>query len=119
MNHESMPGPVAIASQTCSGVAAMSMSWVSSNLCDMSGLLGLGTVRAFDLNVDVGVDGCRVHRTRNLRAQAGVDRDDDAVVAAAFGVLVVIAADQRGHRRGQLLGERGPVGRGGEPHRAV
>ena len=31
MNHESMPGPVVIASQTCSGVAVTEMSWVSSN----------------------------------------------------------------------------------------
>ena len=38
-NHESIPGPVAIASQTCSGVASTSMSCAISNACAMTPLM--------------------------------------------------------------------------------
>src|SRR4051794_31535796 len=95
MNQESMPGPVAMAAQTASGVAGRSMSWVSWNswVSDMSGLLG--------------------------RSDARMNGDDDPVLAAAGGVLVVVAAHERGHGRGELLGERGPVGGRGEAHGAV
>src|SRR5262245_5377836 len=93
MNPESMPGPVAIACHTCSGLAGTSASLRPSNSCPISAvLLGFGLAAR----------------------DAGMDRDDDAVSSAARGVLVVVLADQAGDRVGQLGGELGPVGRVGE-----
>src|SRR3954470_4294656 len=97
MNQESTPGPVAMASHTCSGVASTVISSAISKSCDMSGVLVLAGVRP----------------------DAGVQGDHDPVVTAAGRVLVVVPADQRGDRGGQVLGEGGPVGGGGEAHLRV
>src|SRR4051812_48456864 len=91
MNHESIPGPVAMASHSCSGVAPTSATSVSSNSYPTSGLL----------------------------RDARVHGDDHAVRAALLGRLVVVLPDQRGDGGRQFLGEGGPVGGGGEPHLAV
>src|SRR6266511_979327 len=48
-----------------------------------------------------------------------MDSDDHAVLTPTFRGLVVVPADQRGHRAGQLLREGGAIGRRGEPHLAV
>src|SRR3954447_4782164 len=70
-NHVSMPGPVAIASHTCSGVPGTSIRF---SICRcMSGLLD------------------------------GVGGDDEPVRPA---LVVVMARDRAGDRRGQLIGER-------------
>src|SRR5688500_11634279 len=98
MNQESMPGPVAMASHTCSGVAASSTSLRSSKWCPMSVLLVCGAV--------VGVG-------------ARVQGDHHPVVAAVGGVLVVVLADQGRDGGRQLLGEGRPVARRGEPDGAV
>src|SRR4051812_12771037 len=87
MNQESMPGPVAMASQTWSGVASTCSSSTVSNSCPIVRLL----------------------------ARAGVDGDDETVRAAARRVLVVVAADERGALGGQVLGEGGPLLCAGEP----
>src|SRR5215211_7012090 len=92
MNQELMPGPVVMASQTCSGVASTAISARTSNSCGTSGL---------------------------LRLHAGVHRDDDPVLPPALGGLVVVLAHQPRHRTGQLLRERRPVRRRGEPHHPV
>src|SRR5215469_15937702 len=103
MNQESSPGPVAMASHTCSGVAARVISSRISNSCVvMSGFL----------RVRFGVAGV-------AGLEARVNGQHDAVVAAAGRVLVVIAADQRRDRGGELLREGGAVGRAGEPHLRV
>src|SRR6266545_3060602 len=95
MNQESMPGPVAIASHTCSGEAATSASLRPSNARPMSGpLLGF----------------------RDEVLDAGMDRHDHAVVPAAGGVLVVILGDQVGDGLSQFAGEGGPVGGAREAH---
>src|SRR2546422_2593014 len=98
MNQASTPGPVAMASQTSSGVASTSISLVSSNGCAMSGLLPVG---------------------RDLWLQAGMDGHDHAMLAPAVCGLVMVFADQAGDRRRQLLGEGRAVGRRGEPDLAV
>src|ERR1700761_7376207 len=100
MNQESIPGPVAIAAHTCSGVASRSISSVISNSCVMSGLLS------------GGVAGCAVRRAR-------VDGEHDAVVAPLGRLLVVVLADQRGDRRGQFLREGRSVAGCREPHLRV
>src|SRR6476469_3361143 len=87
MNQESMPGPVATASQTWSGVASTCSSSTVSNSCPI--------VR--------------------LPAGARVDGDDEAVCAAARRMLVVVATDERGDLRSEVLGEGGPVPCAGEP----
>src|SRR5690348_8164010 len=91
MNQESVPGPVEMASQISSGLAGTSASKWSSNSRGMS-LLG---------------------------RHVWVYRDDDAVVAASVGGLVVIARDQVADHAGELFGEGGPVGRRGEPYLRV
>src|SRR6266705_3933237 len=106
MNQESIPGPVAIASHTCSGVASRDNSLRSSNSWVISGLLGV------DLEV-VGRGG------GGPGFDGGVDGDDHAVLPPTLGRLVVVPADKGGHRAGQLLRERCPVRRGGEPHHPV
>src|SRR5512132_1925519 len=98
MNHASTPGPVAIASHTSSGVESTSISWVSSNGCAMSGLLPVCLVPWFE---------------------AGMYRDEHPMLAPPVRGLVMVFADQSGHRGRELLGERRTVGRRGEPHLAV
>src|SRR2546423_13279821 len=98
MNHESMPGPVVMASQTCSGVASTSSSRSTSNSLPMSGAL---LVRL------------------DARRGARMDGDHDPVRAATLGLLVVVLADQRGDRIGQFLGERRAVVSCRETHLAV
>src|SRR5919201_539017 len=99
LNHESMPGPVAMASQTSSGVASTSMSLRTSNGWAMSGLLPLG----------LGRRGCH----------ARVDGHYDPVNASSFRCFVVVPPDQGGHRARQLLGERGAIRGGSEPNLPV
>src|SRR5215469_8330840 len=94
MNQASTPGPVAIASHTCSGVAFTVIWSRTSNSCVViSGLL----VSVFGGN-------------------ARVDGDDHAVLATTLRVLVVVLADQRGDRAGEFVRERLAVGRRREPH---
>src|SRR5690348_10065984 len=83
MNQESMPGPVAMAAHTSSGVA-----WISS-------FSSISNSRGISLLLVGGA------------GDGGVQGDDDAVVAAAGRRLVVVAGHQAGDRVGQLLGERG------------
>src|SRR3954463_9980045 len=92
MNQESMPGPVAMACHTCSGVASTAADRSISKCLPISAVL--------------------------LR-HARVDGDDDAVRSATRGALVVVLADEGGPRGGQFPGERRPVGRGGEADLAV
>src|SRR3954451_23199753 len=78
MNQESTPGPVAMASHTCSGVASTSTSSCCCHSRPTSGLLRLGAVRLRDAWPDGGMDG-----------------DHDAVHPAAACRLVVVPADER------------------------
>src|SRR6266567_7996198 len=97
-----MPGPVAIASHTCSGDASNSSSLAIWNECDMS-------TSSF---VPVLVLG-------RLGRNAGMDRDNQPVAAPARGVLVVVLVDQGADRGRQFVGERVAFDRGGEPDLTV
>src|ERR1700754_4383213 len=99
MNHESMPGPVAMAAQTSSTEASTTASSRSSHSCPTSGLLA---VRALGQAV-----GCWMYG------------NDEAERSPTRGGLVVVLADEADHRAGELLGEGGPVGGRGEPHLTV
>src|SRR6185436_772411 len=101
MNQESTPGPVAMASQTSSGEASTSISWVNSNGCAISNPLRLR--RPFLV----------------VALQARVHGDDHAVIPTARRDLVVVLAHQGRHGGGQLLRERGAVRGRGEPDLAV
>src|SRR5436190_23443765 len=90
MNHASSPGPVAMASQTSSGVASSSSSFSTLKGWVMSGLLSPG----------------------GGRLDARVDGHDNAVVAAPFGLHVVVLGHQGGDGGGELLGEGRAVGCG-------
>src|SRR6266542_5390848 len=103
MNQASTPGPVAIASQTSSGEAPTSISWVNSNGCAISVLLRIR--RPFDSLV--------------VALQARVHGDDHAVIPAARRGLVVVLAHQGSHGSGELLRERGSVRGRGEPDLSV
>src|SRR5919108_2621561 len=94
-NHESTSGPCVIASHTSSGLASTVTSAQTSNGWAISALLRLVLGSGSD---------------------ARVDGHDQPVVAAAGGGRVVVLGDQRRDRVRQLLGERGPGGRRGEPH---
>src|ERR1700694_2212038 len=100
MNHPSRPGPVAIACHTCSGVASTSAS-VTVSQSGISELL-------------YRCDGCL-----GCAVKAWMDCNDDAVIAATFGGLVVIFGDQCSDCLGQLFGERGAIGGRSEAHLAV
>src|SRR4051812_29718032 len=102
MNHDEMPGPVAMASHTCSGVASSSTSFRSSNSLGISGLLPWSGAR-LGIRLGTGPD-------------AWMQGEDQTVAAAAPGLLVVVLGDQLGDGAGQLLRERSPVGGGREPY---
>src|SRR4051812_27950559 len=80
MNHDEMPGPVAMASHTCSGVASSSTSFRSSNGRDISGLLPRSGAR-LGIRLGAGPD-------------AWVQGEDQAVAPATLGPLVVVLGDQ-------------------------
>src|ERR1044072_7787513 len=88
MNQESMPGPVAIASPTCSTEAGTSM--VSSN------------VKSLPMSVLLCARDARVHG------------DDHPVRPASCRALVVVLRYERRDRVTEFGGERRAVGRGGE-----
>src|SRR5712671_4457522 len=101
MNHESIPGPVAMASQTSSTVAATTASSGFSHACPISGLLVFGGTVA-------GAAG-------QPAVQRRMNGDDDAVLPSTRSRVDVVLADQAGHGVRQFLGEGGPIGGGGEP----
>ncbi len=86
--------------------------------------LGLVVLRELVTHQDLrslrrfGVGPGRGARVRPGR-DAGMDGDDEMVLASPVGLLVVVLRYQRGHRLHQLGGEGGPVGGGSESHRAV
>src|SRR5829696_3022934 len=108
MNQESMPGPVAMASHTSSGVAASSASSRTSTSRPISALLRtVGGPMWLRRGIGRGI-GQRLGLGRARHGQR-VDSDDEAVVAPPLGALVVVLRDQRGDGRGELLGESGTV----------
>src|SRR5882757_745 len=79
MNQASVPGPVAMASHTCSGDALNSSSLASWYECVMS-------TRSFFSGFDLGHIG-------RLGRNAGVDGDNQSMAASALGALVVVFRD--------------------------
>src|SRR2546422_5409838 len=91
MNQASIPGPVVIASQTCSGAASISISPRTSNGWAISGFLR----QAFDR---LGRDSC-------LALDAWMDGDDHPVISPALRRSVVVLGNERGDGMGQLFGK--------------